>query len=240
MKLIILSILFYMGIESLYSQKTITFNASDGLLVTADWYESKTDDPFILLFHQANYSRGEYKLTAPKLIKLGFNCLAVDLRSGNEINFVKNKTAENAKEKGLPTDYINALPDIKAAIDYAYLKSNKPVIVFGSSFSASLVLMEAKNNQKVKAVVSFSPVEYFNEDIMIRDTIEGLAKPIFSASSVNEYPYMKELLSKVKSENLILFKPSNGKGVHGSKALWDNNPNNNEYWLALMLFLSKL
>jgi hypothetical protein len=50
------------------TMQTITFQAADGLTATGDLY--LTGDkaaPFILLFHQADYSRGEYRQIAPKL-----------------------------------------------------------------------------------------------------------------------------------------------------------------------------
>ena len=67
-----------------------------------------------------------------------------------------------------------------------------------------------------------------------------MSKPVFAASSVSEFPYMKELLSKIDQNNLSLFSPSKGNGEHGSKALWANSPDNKEYWLALMMFFNQI
>ncbi|WP_424352380.1 hypothetical protein, partial [Lutimonas sp.] len=70
-----------------FSGETINFKASDGVTVTADLYmPHKTSAPFILLYHQAGYSRGEYLSIAPQLNAMGFNCLAVDQRSGDKVN----------------------------------------------------------------------------------------------------------------------------------------------------------
>ena len=222
------------------AQKTITFKSLDGLTITADFYESKKNDPYLLLFHQARFSRGEYKETADRFVKLGYNCLAVDLRSGDEVNFVKNKTAEAAREKGLSTEFTDAKQDMQAAIDFAHQISKKPVVIFGSSYSASLSLLLANNNPAVSAIIAFSPGEYFGKENLIRDTIKGMSKPVFAASSKTEYPYMKELLSKIDQNNLSLFSPSKGKGEHGSKALWATNSSSNEYWLALMMFFNQI
>jgi Dienelactone hydrolase and related enzymes len=187
-----------------FAQRTITFPSLDNLPVTADLYENKRSDPYILLFHQAGYSRGEYKETAEKFVKLGYNCIAVDLRSGNEVNFIKNKTAETAIEKNLPTDYLDAKQDVQAAIEYAIKISNKTIIILGSSYSASLCLLLAKKYNQIKAVIAFSPGEYFNDANLIRDSIVGLKIPIFAASSENEFSYMQELFSKVNQSNLLL------------------------------------
>lgn len=238
-KILLLTAIILLAMEAM-SQKTISFPSKDGLLITADFYEGRSSDPYLLLFHQAGYSRGEYKETAEKFVKLGYNCLAVDLRSGNEVNYIKNKTSEAAKEKGVKTNYLDALPDMQAAIEYAYKTSEQPVVILGSSYSASLSLMISKNNDTVKAVIAFSPGEYFITDSFIRENIKGLSKPVFAACSQSEYPYMEQLLSKTDLTQLTTFKPVQGTGVHGSKALWENNKTSNEYWLALMMFFNQL
>gem|GEM_PF-5977157 len=65
------------------NSQSISFKSADGILITADSYvPHTTTSPLILLFHQAGSSRGEYNEIAPRLNELGFNCIAVDLRSG--------------------------------------------------------------------------------------------------------------------------------------------------------------
>ena len=51
---------------------------------------------------------------APKLNALGYNCLAVDQRSGRSANGVKNETNQLAKDAKLPTGYTDAYPDLEA------------------------------------------------------------------------------------------------------------------------------
>ena len=233
--LISISLNFLLMID--YIQKTVTFKSKDQLTVTADLYEAADSLPYMVLFHQANYSRGEYKESAPRLMKLGYNCLAVDLDSGNEVNFVKNNTAALARENNLPVDYLSAMPDMRAAVEYAYRKRNKPVVIFGSSYSASLCLVLAKNNPEVKAVIAFSPGEYFGTALSVRDSLEGLNIPVFVAVTAMEEKYMNDLFSKVNRKNIFIFRPANDAGVHGTKALWESNPSHNDYWLALMQFI---
>ena len=118
--LLITALLLYAA--GLFSQERVYFYAPDSLKISAFLYAYNDDPdnnkPYILLFHQANYSKGEYKETAPKLVKLGFNCLAVDLRSGGEVNYESNETASRAQAQGLPTRYVNAEQDVRAAIEY--------------------------------------------------------------------------------------------------------------------------
>ena len=72
-----------------HTYKTVNFPTSDGLKVYADYYSSHNKrGPLIILYHQAGFSRGEFRHIAPRLVELGFNVLAVDLRSGDILNQV--------------------------------------------------------------------------------------------------------------------------------------------------------
>ncbi len=224
----------------LFAQQTITFTADDGVVVTADHYVVSTQKPYLILLHQAGYSRGEYRETAPKLANLGFNCLSIDLRSGNEVNFIKNQTAIDAASKQVSTSYTAALADIQAAISYVANRSNKPIILVGSSYSASLALVEATENFKIKAVVAFSPGEYFGDELNVKQSTSSICIPILTLTSRMEFADTKSLLDHVPSKFISFFRPTEGEGVHGSRALWERNPTNQEYWMALTQFFSGL
>lgn len=221
------------------AQQTITFPSPDSLKVTADLYMADAQYPYILLLHQARYSRGEYREIAPKLTRLGYNCLAIDQRSGQEVNFVKNETAALANEKNLPTSYLDALPDIRAAIDYIKSKSNKPIIIWGSSYSASLALVVANTELRIGAVVAFSPGEYFPNRHYVQENTSKITVPVFVASAKNECETTRSTCAKINQNLLTIFCPTQ-EGAHGSSALWNINPSNRNYWLALTMFFSKL
>ncbi len=229
-------ILFSMVIANGYAQKKVTFPSRDGLIVTADLYVTNDTLPYMILCHQAGYSRGEYRETAPKFSKFGYNCLAVDLRSGQEVNVVENETAAAALKSNKPISYMDAEQDIVAAIEYAFKRSGKKVILVGSSYSASLALKIAVANEKVKAVLAFSPGEYFGDKLNVKESIKNLDKPIFVASSKDEAPEVNKMIKDVKSSIKQQCTPIE-QGVHGSKTLWKVNPNRNEYWLALFMFM---
>ena len=110
-KYILIAFIFHVC-QAANAQEKITFKALDGVIITADVYMAGDDKPMILLCHQAGYSRGEYKEIAPELNKMGYNCIAIDQRSGDEVNGVKNETARDALSKGLGTDYLDAEKDI--------------------------------------------------------------------------------------------------------------------------------
>ncbi len=216
--------------------KTVTFYAKDSVKITADTYFLKGVQPTVLLCHQAGFSRGEYIDTAKKLNALGFSCMAIDQRSGNAVNDIINQTAVDAKIKGVNVGYAGAKKDIDAAIDYLYNSNgNKPIILVGSSYSASLALWIASENKKIKAVAAFSPGEYLKNK-NLAETIKSIAIPTFVTSSQRETSSVEKLLRFVKSSFVIHFKPT-VKGIHGSRALWDITEGHEGYWEAFKAFL---
>jgi pimeloyl-ACP methyl ester carboxylesterase len=221
-------------------KSTISITSADGLQVTADEYIIISGNPYILLFHEQQSSRGEFNSIARKLCKMDYNCLAVDLRNGGNDNFVSNETVKRCRESRCPTDAAHVEQDILAAIDYAYGKSGQPVVLFGSCANASLSLKVARENDRVRAVVAFSPGEYFLPQISIKDTIAHLKKPVFVTSSLSEFPYVSQIVQDLEEDYVTLFEPKLGEGGRGSVSLSTDNENHSEYWLALLLFFKDL
>jgi dienelactone hydrolase len=240
-KVVILLMAITSSILAVQAQEKVNFKANDSLLVVADWYGIRNiKAPVIILCHQAGFSRGEYVETAPILNRLGYNCIAVDLRSGESVKDVSNETALHAKDTHKAKKFINAKQDIEAAINYVKAKvPESKIVLLGSSYSASLALIIAAENVDVSAVVAFSPGEYLGKKISVSDAIESLTKPAFVTSSMSEAADVSELLYTLPNKTKIQFIPKR-EGVHGSKALWEDNPNNSEYWLALTQFLQNL
>ena len=212
--------------------QTVTFQAEDGLTVTGDLYLTKDlEAPFILLCHQAGYSRGEYLEIAPRLNKLGYNCLAIDQRSGRGVNGVTSETNKAAQGAGLSTAYADAYPDLEAAINYIIQQYHpKQLVAWGSSYSASLVLiLAAEHPQEIQAALAFSPGEYFSfNDKRISDYAARIAQPVFVTSAKSEEQAWRGIADSVSSAGSIFFVPQ-GSGVHGSSALMEANKNNAEY-----------
>jgi len=235
--------LFVLSFLNLFFQKNekkeITFLSQDNLTITADLYAAKATSKPILLCHQAEFSRGEYLEIAPELVKLGFTCLAIDQRSGKECKGIKNKTNEEAVKKKLKTNFLDAQKDIEASIDYMFQRFQQPVIVFGSSYSASLALRIASESKKVRAVIAFSPGEYFNDEFSLLESCSAIKQPVFISGSKTEMNQMKDYLNDSPSRTKQLFIP-NSNGAHGAKVLWTNSADKLEYWQALKEFLTKV
>jgi len=65
-----------------YGSTFVEFPSVDGLIISGTIYQIDDTSPSILLCHQAGFNMHEYDEIAPKLNALGFNCIAVDQRSG--------------------------------------------------------------------------------------------------------------------------------------------------------------
>jgi dienelactone hydrolase len=221
----------------------VSFEASNGSRVYGEFYAAaNTSAPVILLFHQAGSNQAEYAPIAPKLVGMGFNCLAIDQRSGGTMWGTHNRTA--AQFRKVP-DYPEALKDMEAALDWAQKSHPGPVVVWGSSYSASLVfLLAAKHPNDVKAVLAFSPSDtYMDPPGTVLAAAAKLSCPVFvdTAKDPVEIARGKRILDAVASKNKTQFEPGTA-GVHGSSTLRaDRNPRGaDENWKAVSQFLSQL
>jgi len=237
-------LILFCKIES--NAETISFKSEDGLNVYADIYmiHPKTA-PLIILFHQAGWSRGEYLEIAPKLNGLGFNCMAVDQRSGKSVNGVNNMTNKEAKISMKSTSYLEALPDIIAAIKYAkeFLVEGK-LILWGSSYSSSLVLKVAGDHPDgVGAVLAFSPGEYFTSFGKPKDFIQqsaaNITVPVFITSRKDEKKNWWNIYEAIPSPEKMYYRP-NTPGNHGSRALWEKYSDSRAYWSSVSEFLETI
>ena len=226
--------------EQVPAKETITFRAKDELVITADLYAPHPNEaPFVILFHQAQWSRGEYIEIAPKLNKMGFNCMAVDLRSGGHVNNVINLTNQQAITFGKPTDYLDAFDDMVSAIKYVKSKYAKAkIVIWGSSYSASLVIKSAADHPAlISGVLAFSPGEYFDKSkTYIKDSAKNVKCPVFITSALNEKKQWKKIFKAIPSKSKQSFLPKT-KGNHGSRALWSKFNDSKDYWHAVSNFL---
>jgi len=222
---------------------TVTFPTTDNLTVTADLYwTGDANAAFILLFHQADYSRGEYLEIAPKLNALGYNCLAIDQRSGGGVNDIINETYKAAKAAGLPTSYTDAYADLQSALNYVESTyAPKKLIIWGSSYSSSLALILASEHpDEIAAVLAFSPGEYFKLDgKKVADYAANITQPAFITSAKSEGKSWRGIADQIKSAGSVFFVPE-GNGRHGSSALFEKTANSAEYWTAVEQFLASL
>ncbi len=225
-----------------YSKKKVEFPSKDGLIISAESYEIDPDKPVILLFHQGGYNKYEYADIAPRLNKMGFNAIAIDQRSGGSFADKQNETFNRAVQNGIESiEFSDADQDIEAAIDYFADAYQQKVIVWGSSYSSSLVLHSAAKNKNVKAVISFSPGDYFGEKLpSLKTVFPKINQPFLVTSSREEADQLMELLHEVDQSDLQLQFIPESEGFHGSRALWIDQQGADEYWAAITKFLEEI
>jgi hypothetical protein len=78
------------------SPEGVTFPAADGLSVNADLYSVPKARAFLVLCHRSHFHRGEYAEIAPRLAQLGYDCMAIDQRSGMNVFGGVNETYARA------------------------------------------------------------------------------------------------------------------------------------------------
>ena len=145
---------------------------------------------------------------------------------------IKNGKAIHPMEWILKTDFV-----IKQEITWDMGKSANCDKIRFFPFSERIYWLT--KNSKVKAVIAFSPGEYFGEKLNLKTAISGYKKPLFVTSTLDEANDITTLISEIKTSVVRQFIPKE-QGVHGSSALWKSNPNYNEYWLEVIKFLCTL
>jgi dienelactone hydrolase len=230
---------FALALPAIASEQ-ITLSASDGVKVYADFYRGGGESgPYILLFHQAGSNRAEYESIAPRLAKLGFNCLAIDQRSGGDRFGRQNETVRRVGHNG---EFEDVLKDMEAALVWARSSGNNGrVLVWGSSYSAALVfILAAEHPQEVAGVLAFSPNEYLGGPHAVHAAAAKVSVPIFvtSARDGDEITAAKSILAVSPAQQKTQFVPHIA-GVHGSSTLREdrNRGGAAENWRAVEEFL---
>jgi len=177
---------------------------------------------------------------APRLQREGYAVLAIDQRVGGGL-YGPNRTMAGYKGN---TDYLGALPDLEAALAWGKAK-NVPMALWGSSYSASLVFLlanAADAKDGVKAVLAFSPGEYFSDKQMVEAAAAKVTVPVFvtSANTLSEEAEAKAILAATPATDRQLYVPRTG--IHGSSTLnaTMNPAGADENWSAVLAFLKRV
>jgi pimeloyl-ACP methyl ester carboxylesterase len=222
----------------------LVLEARDGVKIAVDLYRRNEEPgvPMLVLLHDGSGSRGEYREIAPRLSRMGYNCMAVDLRAGGESDTIRNMTAKTAEQQTRNTTLVHAERDIVAALQHARATyPGSQVVVVGCSYSGALALRLAGTRPELlDGVAAFSPSEYFEAfekpATWIRDSVGTVACPVFVTSSRGERAEWKPILDAIPSTEKTSFLPK-GRGVHGVAALSEGSEAQ-AYWEALTGFLT--
>jgi len=223
------------------SPSEVWLTAEDEVRIRADLYALTADEaksaPLILLFHQAGSNRGEYATIAPRLNELGFHALAVDQRSGGTRWGFDNETVKALGKSG---DYLEALPDLEAALKW---KSDSgyegQTLVWGSSYSAALVFLLAAEHSEIDGILSFSPGEYLGSRAdEVAKAAKKIDRPVLVLTPADERDRAKPIVDVIPAEDKRLVIPD--RAVHGSSMLvLERNPGADAIWPEVQAFLER-
>ena len=220
------------------SSGAVVLAAKDGVKIFGTFYRAANPPKAtILLFHQAGSGKGEYARIAPRLAAAEYDALAIDQRSGGNL-YGENQTVAAL---GRSADYLSAQADLQAAVDWARIR-NRPVILWGSSYSSSLVFLIAAKNPRIAAVIAFSPGEYFDDKRLVARAAAKLAVPVYltSASDAGEIAAAGAIARAVPGQRATQYVPQ--VGIHGSSTLIfaRNQKGAEANWQAVLAFLGKV
>jgi len=219
----------------------VSFNTKDSLKIHSTFYKLNQKAPTILLFHQGgSNSTAEYNPIIPMLLDQGFNILATDQRVGGQIYGSYNRTIVNITTNSF--GYCDAYPDLEAALDFLIMNEyNGKKILWGSSYSASLVIKLAHNrSQDISAVLAFSPASGEQlKDCLPNPYFETLKVPLLLLRPDREAKFdsVKEQLKLAQSFGHQTYTAENG--VHGSSMLVEERTENDtsQHWNTVITFL---
>jgi pimeloyl-ACP methyl ester carboxylesterase len=126
----------------------VEFQAKDNpeIILQAWWLPNKNENQAIIFAHGIDANRATRLKMFSEIHDLGYPALLFDIRGHGEST--KTKVGLTVKDIG----------DINGAIDYLKKEKNiDHVLLFGTSYGASLVLQSAHTNQSVKGVIADAP-----------------------------------------------------------------------------------
>lgn len=226
----------------------ISFYTLDSIKIFGDLYELDKEENTILLFHQGgSNARGEYGSIIPKLIEEGFNVLAIDQRVGGQYYGNYNRTLANipTNSYGDGYGYCDAYNNLESALDYIINSGfSGNIIIWGSSYSASLAIQLANNRQNdIDGVLAFSPATGGSmKDCLPDKYFESLKLPLILFRPPGEMESENSILQfeLAKKYNHQTYVPKNG--VHGSSMLVKERVGKNveETWEIVISFLNEI
>ncbi len=228
--------------------KEISFYTPDSIKIFGDLYEFDKMGKTILLFHQGgSNARGEYAPIIPKLIEKGYNILAIDQRVGGQYYGKYNRTLANipTHSYGDGYGYCDAYNNLESALNYIIdLGFSGDKILWGSSYSASLVIQLANSRQNdIDGVLSFSPASGGSmKDCLPDPYFETLKTPLLMLRPPSEVESEKSKAQFKLAESYghQTYVPKNA--VHGSSMLVKARVGGDveDTWTVVLSFLDEI
>ena len=226
----------------------ISFYTPDSIQIFGDLYEWNKEAPIILLFHQGgSNARAEYGPIIPRLLEKEFNILATDQRMGGQYYGNYNRTLVHVSDHlySNPYGFCDAYNNLESALEYIQNSGfTGEIILWGSSYSATLAIQLAhKNQDAVNRVLAFSPAGGAPmKDCVADPYLEGLAVPLLVLRPPNEMQSesVQKQFDLVKEKGHQAYAALNG--VHGSSMLVEERvgADVSETWKVVFDFLEEV
>ncbi|HET8611816.1 MAG TPA: alpha/beta hydrolase, partial [Sphingomonas sp.] len=116
------------------------------------------------------------------------------------------------------SDFLDARQDMQAALDWARARG-LPIVLWGSSYSSALIFpLAAADPTGIKALLAFSPGEYFDDKTMIERAAAKVKVPVFitCAPTSQEIQLGAQIADAIKARKTFYVPKA---GVHGSSTL---------------------
>ncbi|NKB87785.1 MAG: hypothetical protein GKS06_06150 [Acidobacteria bacterium] len=197
-----------------------TISTATNVELIADRYDLADPRATILLFHQGGGSaRGEYGFLIPHLLARNYAVVAVDLYGGGDRFGRPNRTLRGSSP---PDDfgYCDAGSQIRSVINHVGESTNRPMVLWGSSYTAALVVREtARDAVGVAATLAFSPASGEPlADCIPEEVADELTVPVLTIRPESEAA-MESVATQIEAFRAAGVATYVAPGAHGSSLL---------------------
>lgn len=186
------------------SDRKVTFDATDGVKVVADWYPAKVEEgkkaPIAILIHMYPATRSSWKPMVPILRdRLGISVLAYDIRGTGESTEPADRELSKKYQAMDPAFFATAVNDAMGAHQWLSQQPNVDLdrlIVIGASVGCSISLQFASQGMDVKGVACLSPgTDYMGIDSVSHiKALKGTGTRVLLIAPEGEYAAVETLL----------------------------------------------
>lgn len=216
-----------------FSDRTITFPATDGVQIVADWYPAKVKEgeqsPVAILIHMYPATRSSWKPMVPLLRdQLGISVLAYDIRgTGESLKPEELQLARKYQDRD-PQLFADAVKDTVGAYNWLAEQPNitlDRLVVFGASVGCSISLQFAAQQSQVKGVACLSPgTNYMGIDsIGSMKALQDSDTKVLLMAPAGEYKAVEELMAAVDNAKFVKGKKWPGGRENHATRMFDTN-----------------
>jgi len=178
----------------------VSFKNDQGQVLKADLHlpKEKTDKAVIVCHgFTGNKDKNFMKSACDDFAEAGFAALRFDFRGNGQ-----------SEGKFIESYYSNEVSDLKSAVDFMIEKGYKTIGTMGHSKGGAVVVLHSSEDERVKAVVSVSPVAYppkMKQRLLKKEEIEKVEKGEIVSKVRNgiDVSYNKEYIDDLDKQDTL-------------------------------------